>query len=188
MGPVAVAAGVLVAIIPRAAQAHEKWFIDSSRYPLRWDLFVSGGSLTCACVVAALVAALAIAWHARGRRDFIPPPESLGATAQGRRIIYALLPLVIGLHTAIALFYNGSHGVLLSPNIQLHGAAAYICGVVEIGVGLSLFYGGLTRIAAFVLIALWIAGIPLAGIQSMLDNALYLGIGVFFFLAGRGPI
>lgn len=180
--------GIAVALCPIAADAHEKWFIDAAKYPLRWDLFFSAGPLACVIAVGALTAALTLLWRARGQRDFIPPPERFGATPQGRRIVYALLPLIIGLHVAIPLFYNGSHGVLLSPNVRLHGAPAYLCGLVEIWIALSLFYGGLARLAALVLVALWIAGIALAGLQSMLDNALYLGVAAFFFLVGRGPI
>ncbi len=53
-------------------------------------------------------------------------------------------------------------------------------------VALALFYGAFTRVAAIALAALWVAGIPLLGIEAMLDNTLYLGFAAFF-LAGRGP-
>lgn len=174
-------------MLPMAADAHEKWFFDARPYPLRWDLFFSDGPVLWCALTVAIIVGLAVLWRARGQRDFIPSPERFGATQQGRRIIYALLPLIIGIHVAIPLFYNGSHGVLLSPNIQLHGAPAYLCGIVEIWIGLSLLYGGLTRLAALALAALWCIGIPLAGFQAMLDNLLFLGIAAFFFLAGRGP-
>ncbi len=53
---------------------------------------------------------------------------------------------------------------------------------------LSLFYGGFARIAAVGLAGLWLAGIPLLGLQPMLDNVLFLGFAAFFFLAGHGPL
>ncbi len=182
------ALGALVVALPIPASAHEKWFIDATKYPLRWDLFVRDGPLWSVLATVAVVAGLAVLWRIRGGRDFLPYPERLGATAQSRRIVYGLLPLVIGLHTALALLSDGTHGALLSPNVQLHGAAAYVCGLVEIWIALSFFYGGLTRVAAIALALLWIAGLALAGVRDMLDNVLYLGIAAFFFMAGRGPI
>ncbi len=184
----AVFAAGLAAVLPIQAAAHEKWFIDAARYPLRWDLFFSSGPVVCTVVVAVVTAALACVWRARGGRDFLPSPDRLGATPEGLRIMYALLPLIIGLHVAITLFYDGLNGMLFSPNVHLYGAAAYICGLIEIWVSVSLFYGGLTRLAAALMVALWLAGIAIAGVQSMFDNAMYLGIAAFFFLAGRGPI
>lgn len=178
----------LMALLPIQARAHEKWFIDAARYPLRWDLFFSAGPIVCAVAVAVITAALAFVWRARGGRDFLPSPEYFGATPEGLRIVYALLPLIIGLHVAIPLFYDGLNGMLFSPNVHLYGAAAYVCGLIEIWVSVSLFYGGLTRLAALLMVALWLAGVFIAGIQPMLDNALYLGVAAFFFLAGRGPI
>jgi len=177
----------LATVLPVQAAAHEKWFIDAARYPLRWDLFFSG-PIVYALVTAVVVAGLAFLWRARGGRDFLPSPDRLGATPEGLRVMYALLPLIIGLHVAITLFYGGLNGLLFSPNVHLNGAAAYVCGLLEIWVALSLFYGGLTRLASALIIGLWLAGIALAGVQSMLDNAMYLGIAAFFFLAGRGPI
>ncbi len=185
----AVAGSVAVlALVPLPSDAHEKWFLDAHQYSLRWDLFVSGGGLVAAALVACVVVTLAFVWRKRGRRDFIPPPERFGATAEGRRTIYALLPLIIGVHAAVPLFYDGSHGILFSQNNQLAGAPAYVCGIIEIWIGLSFLYGGLTRLAAIALAVLWVAGIPLVGLQSMLDNILFLGIAAFFFMAGRGPI
>ena len=177
-----------LALVPLPSDAHEKWFLNARPYPLRWDLFVSRGGLVAAGLVACVVLVLAFVWRVRGRRDFIPPPERFGATSEGRRTIYSLLPLIIGVHAAVPLFYDGSHGILFSQNNQLAGAPAYVCGIIEIWIGLSFLYGGLTRLAAIGLAALWVVGIPLVGLQAMLDNVLFLGIAAFFFMAGRGPI
>lgn len=178
----------LVGFLPVAAVAHEKWFIDSSRYPLASDSFVGSGALWWVLTTVAVFGALAVLWQMRGHRDLLPPPERFGATQAGRHVVYALLPLIIGIHVAVALIYDGTNRLLLSPNIHLQGAPAYLCGIVEIWVGLSFFYGGLTRLAAVGLALLWFGGLFIAGIQPMLENAVYLGIAAFFFLAGRGPI
>ncbi len=175
-------------VMPSAADAHEKWFFDPSAFPLRFDVFFSEGPVWWTLGTLVVVALLAVLWNKRGHRDFIPDPDRLGATPQSTRVVYALLPLIIGVHVAVPLFFNGTHGILFSPNIQLHGPAAYLCGIGEIYVALAFLYGGLTRLAAILLAALWLAGIPLAGLQAMLDNAMFLGIAAFFFMVGRGPI
>ncbi|MFN2461179.1 MAG: DoxX family membrane protein [Candidatus Velthaea sp.] len=186
--PPSAALGAVLALLPSAANAHEKWFFDARSYPLGWEAFLSGGAPAWCGATVAVMAALAVVWRIRGGRDFIPAPERFGAEPHARRTMYALLPAIVGVHVAVPLFYDGTHGLLFSPNVQLHGAAAYLCGIAEIWIGLALLYGGLTRIAALALAALWCIGIPLAGFEVILDNALYLGIAAFFFLAGRGPL
>jgi len=103
---------IALALLPIQASAHEKWFIDAARYPLRWDLFFSSGPFICTIAVAVITAALAFVWRARDGRDFLPSPEYFGATPEGLRIVYALLPLIIGVHVAIPLFYDGLNGTL----------------------------------------------------------------------------
>ncbi|MDQ2663956.1 MAG: DoxX protein, partial [Candidatus Eremiobacteraeota bacterium] len=178
----------IVILLPKTAQAHEKWFTDASPYPLRPDLIIGSGAIWYVFGTLLVFGVLAVLWRARGGRDFIPGPERFGATERGRQMIYALLPLAIGLHVAIPLFVNGTHGLLLSPNIHLSGPGIYLIGVIEIGIGLSLFYGGLTRLAAIMLALLWATAFFFARPQDVLDNVFFLGIAAFFFMAGRGPI
>jgi uncharacterized membrane protein YphA (DoxX/SURF4 family) len=81
----------------------------------------------------------------------------------------------------------GIMGQLFSPNNQLDGAWLYWLGVVQIGIGLSFLYGGMTRLAGAALILLWLVGVGVVGLEAILENAHYLGFGAFFFLTGRGP-
>ena len=170
------------------AEAHEKWFYDSSALPLRWDLFFAPVPLTffAAVIVATLIAA--VLWRKRRYRDFIPGPELFGTDDRRRRIVYAILPLIIGVHFAVTLVVNGAHTVLFSPDDKVPGAWAYIFGVCETGIALAFFYGGFTRLAAVALGALWFAGLFVVGVQTMLENILFLGAAAFFFMAGRGPL
>ncbi len=168
------------------ASAHVKWFAQNDG-SLRWDLFFE--PLPLALVGAVLLATLAggLLWRARGR-SFIPGPEVFGATDRRRSLLYGLAPLILGVHVAVPLLVNGVQGSLFSPDNELPGVWANLLGLVEAGVALSLFYGGLTRIAAGALAGLWVAGIFLLGLQPMLDNVLFLGFAAFFFMVGRGPI
>ena len=183
--------GILVVIMlvvsANAAYAHVKWFEQAADYGLRWDLFFR--PLPLAFVAAVVLATLAagLLWRRRGR-GFVPGPEAFGARDEGRSTLYGLLPAILGVHVAVPLLFNGVQGNLFSPDNALPVPWSNFLGLFETGVALSLFYGGFARIAAVGLAGLWLAGIPLLGLQPMLDNALFLGFAAFFFLAGRGPL
>ena len=169
------------------AFAHEKWFQDPSGFPLRWDLFFRPLPLALFAAVSLATLGAGFLWRMRDGRSFIPGPEAFGATDERRSMLYAIAPLILGVHVAIPLLFNGVQGQLFTPDNEMPGVWANFLGFAETMVALALFYGAFTRIAASALAALWVAGIPLLGIEAMLDNTLYLGFAAFFFLAGRGP-
>lgn len=179
---------LVVAAGPMAgpASAHVKWFAEGDD-ALRWDLFFRPLPLTLVGAVLLATLAVGLLWRARGR-GFVPGPEAFGATEDRRSLLYGLVPLILGVHVAVPLLVNGVQGSLFSPDNELPGVWANVLGLLQTGVALSLFYGGLTRIAAGVLGGLWVTGIFLLGLQPMLDNIFFLGFAAFFFLAGRGPI
>jgi len=179
--------GVLLGALAGPAHAHEKWFVEGTQGALRWDLFFR--PLPMALVGAVLLATVAagLLWRARGR-SFVPGPEAFGATDKRKSLLYGLVPLILGIHVAVPLLVNGVQGTLFSPDNHLPGVWANFLGLAETGIALALFYGGLTRIAAGGLAALWAVGIFLVGLEPMLENSLYLGFAVFFLLAGRGPL
>lgn len=178
--------GVAASLVAAPAHAHEKWFLDSDGYGLRWDLFF--GPLPLALVGAALLVTLiaGFLWRARGR-GFVPGPEAFGAGEGTRALFYGLVPLILGVHVAVPLLVNGVQGNLFSPDNEIPGVWSNLLGFAETMIALSLFYGAFTRVAASGLAALWVAGLFLLGVEPMLDNLLYLGFAAFFFLAGRGP-
>ena len=171
------------------APAHEKWFHETEPYPLRFDLLMRPLPLSfIGAVLLATLIAGAI-WRLRGR-GFVPGPEStlFGASDERRSALYGFIPLVLGIHLAVPLLVNGVQGRLFSPDNAVPQPWNYFLGLAQTGIALALFYGAFTRLAALALAALWIVGIGLAGLQSMLDNAFYLGFAAFFFCAGRGPL
>lgn len=168
--------------------AHEKWFHETEGYGLRWDLFFRPLPLLFTGGVGILTFLGYVFWIRRRRRGFVPGPEDFGTTDERRMALYGVIPLILGVHVAIPLFVYGVQGKLFSPNNQLPGVWVYFLGLAQTGIALALFYGGLTRVAAVALALLWLLGIPLIGIEAMLDSAMYLGFAAFFFFAGRGPI
>lgn len=119
--------------------------------------------------------------------DLIPGAPALGATEAGRARFYALVPCILGIHVGLPPIVLGIRGELFSPNNGLEGASRYWLGLAEIGVGLGLLYGALTRLVSGVLAGTWIVGIGLIGLKPMLENLHYLGFAAFFFPTGRGP-
>lgn len=168
--------------------AHEKWFHETENYGLRWDLFFR--PLPLAFVGAILLVTLAAGFfHRRYRRNgFVPGAENFGATGERRAALYGLIPAILAIHVAVPLLVSGVQGELFTPNNKLPGVWMYVFGLAQTGIALSLFYGGLTRIAAVALGVLWFAGIFLVGLEPMLESAMFLGFAGFFFFAGRGPI
>ena len=182
----AAAAAALLTAGP--ARAHEKWFHESDRFPLRWDLVLRPLPLAFLAGVLAVTVLAALWWRARGRRGFVPGPEGFGAAPARRSALYGLVPAVLAIHVAVPLLVNGVQGHLFSPDNPLPGPWRYFLGLAQTGIALALFYGALTRFAAVALAALWVVGLFVVGPEPMLDNALYLGFAAFFFLAGRGPV
>lgn len=179
---------LVMALAVQPAFAHEKWFTEPSALPLRFDLFFQPLPLTLTAGVLAVTALAALYWRMRKGRGFVPGPESLGATAERRSALYGLVPLILGIHVAVPLLVSGVQGQLFSPNNLLPPVWANFMGLAETGIGLALFYGAFTRMAAVALAGLWLLGVPLLGLERMLENIFFLGIAAFFFLAGRGPI
>lgn len=126
-------------------------------------------------------------WQIRDKTDFIWGPKDLGASDKNLKLFYGWVPLILGVHVAIPLIVNGVQGRLFVSNHLLGGLFSHWIGLIEILIGLSLFYGGLTRLAALFMAVLWLIGIDLVGARASLISIQYLGYAIFFYLAGRGP-
>lgn len=170
------------------ASAHVKWFYQGERPPLDWASFFQPLPLAFAAGTVLVVLGLWFVQRARNGRGFLPTLEFFGATQDRRMGLYGFAPAILGVHLAVPLFVSGVTGHLFSPDNALPTGWNYLVGLVQAGIALSLFYGGLTRVAAVLLAWLWLLGVALVGLEPMLDNALVLGFAAFFFLAGRGPI
>jgi hypothetical protein len=177
----------VLTLFSRTAQAHQKWFHEPQSYPLRFDLLMRPLPLAFVGGVFLVTFVVWLVWRWRGY-DFVPGPESFGASDERRSLLYGLVPLILGIHLAVPMLVNGVQGRLFSPDNVLGQPWNLILGVAQTGIALAIFYGAFTRLAALALAALWYVGIFIVGLQPMLDNTLYLGFAAFFFCAGRGPI
>lgn len=170
-----------------AAQAHEKWFVAGEPPALAPGGFFSTYCLSAVAVAIAITAIAGFFWRRRGRRDLVPGPERLGATDEGLARFYGIVPIVIGIHFAVPLLVLGVQGRLFSPNNVLPQPWSHLLGTLEIAIALSFLYGGLTRVFAAVLAALWLACGLFISWEIAFENLHYLGAAVFFFCKGRGP-
>lgn len=159
----------------------------SSLVPLRWDLFLQPLPIFFLSASILLTALIWLIWKKRGKNDLIIGPKEFGATDHSLKQFYGWVPVILGIHVAVALLVNGIQGRLFSSSHQLEGSLSNWIGLAEIFIALSLFYGGLTRLAAVLIGFLWILGIYFLGFRSMLESIQYLGFASFFYLAGRGP-
>jgi hypothetical protein len=174
-------------VFPSVAFAHEKWFYDAEPHGTHWGQAFKFPQILGVVIAVGLAAALGFVWRKCGRRAVLPGPDALGATPDTLTRFYALVPLILGIHAALPLIVLGIQGHLFSPNNELSGPWLYWLGVAQIGIGLSFLYGGMTRLAGAALCLLWLVGAGVIGLEAMLENAHYLGFGLFFLLAGRGP-
>lgn len=161
---------------------HVKWFTDPTAYPTRYDLLLSAPVL-----VAFLVAALAVgaAWVFQKR---FPEPRPVKWLERFAR--YA--PLAVGVHLGIALIWASLAGYLFVPSRGLEvgtdNAFGFAVLTLEAMCGLMILFGLATRAAAVLLALLGlVAMIPFTP-ETILEQIHILGIAIFLFLVGRGPL
>nr|WP_068467097.1 DoxX family membrane protein [Candidatus Protochlamydia phocaeensis] len=154
---------------------------------LRWDLFFQPLPIFFLVATLGLTAFIWFIWNKGGQRPLIPGPKALGASSKTLKEFYALVPAILGTHVGLALLFNGINGRLLAFNNLLQEPWSNWIGLAEIGIALSLFYGGLARFGASLLACIWLLGFDLIGLKPMLEGIQYFGFACFFYLAGRGP-
>lgn len=190
LATILLAATVLATTVLAAgtALAHEKWFVEEEPYPLDLGSAATLPNVIFVLLPVAATLLLAWAWRGHGRKGFVPGPEAMGGNADRRSAFYGVLPAIIAVHLAVPLIIGSVRGTLFAPGMELPGAWAYILGLAQIGVALSIFYGGFARLAALVLAGCWAASLLVIGVEPTLETLHVLGFAAFFYLAGRGPI
>lgn len=159
--------------------AHVKWFTDPARHPTDWSLLASGPVLLA--VVLAL-AAVGVAFVLQRR---LREPAILRTFER----FAAIAPTALGLHVGIALLVAAFIGVLFSPNLRPDDSLlGHSILVLEAVCGVSLLLGLATRGGAALLALLGIVAMQPFTFESILENVHVLGIALFFFIVGRGPL
>lgn len=161
---------------------HVKWFTDPTAFPTRYELLFSLPVLA-ALAVAALAVVAAWAWEQR-----LPEPRSVKWLE--RFAPYA--PLALGLHVGLALIAGAIVGVLFAPSSMLTVGTDSLFGFLlltaQAMAGLMIVLGLATRAAALLLALLGLVAMIPFSVESILEQVHILGIAMFLFLVGRGPL
>jgi hypothetical protein len=169
----------LLVVAPPAALAHEKWFVDAERYPVRWDL-VFGWPVAVGLGVAGLALGGLFLLRRVVRDPYWPNPVWL-------RPVNSSVQAVVGIQTAISLVYMTVRGWLLAPTLTVAGAWwGYVLLVVQLFVAFTFVTGWLTRVGGGILIGLVLAAFVLFPADRAAEQLLFVGIGAFFLVQGRG--
>lgn len=170
---------VLAVLVPPTVLAHEKWFVDSSRYPIQLERLWSVPVLMAVLAGAAAIGTLYVLRRIVGGDNLFPRIGFL------RRFDPAA-PVVIAIQTAIAIIYMAVNMHLLAPNMNVSGALGYTLAAIQLFVAFTFISGALTRVGAVTLIGLVVVSGLLFGWQSLFEQTLYSGIALYLLLQGRG--
>ncbi len=197
---IAILAIFLFAILaaPKEASAHEKWFVKNPNdYDIDLGLLFSWQVLVALLVGAtAVVVTRAIDQRYRVWRRARNPDlqnQLIGIREERLSRVYAYLPLLLAIHTAIPLLVSGFQLQLFAPNLQMQpNLLSGILALAEVLIALALVYGVFTNFASIGLIVLFFAGVvfsPLVGLPAQLipEQLVFVGIAIFLYIIGRGP-
>jgi len=168
---------------------HERWFLDETMFPVRFDTWASPNSLIPIAVALGITVIATVIFNARGRRSVVPGPIALGMPWENYIRLLTWVPLVIGVHMGVTLLVSGVSRQLFIPNLVLPvNLLGGVLGMVEIAIALSFIYGALARPAAAVLAFLWLVGMLVFGPLRLIEHTEIIGIAFFLFATGRGPL
>jgi hypothetical protein len=177
------------------ARAHEKWFTDSSKFPVQWNNVLSLKTLLVLLAVGAgLVATYAVdaalrRVQARPQRLHLPHlPQDLQPNGPALERIFSWIPLIVALHAAVPLLVSGLQLQLFAANLNLpRNIFGGLMALAQITVALSFVYGALTRVFGLVLVALVPLGFFFFSPAYVLEHLDLAGVGIFMYILGRGP-
>lgn len=161
---------------------HVKWFTDATAYPTRYDLLG-----TVPVLVAFAIAGLAVAAAWLLERLF-PEPRRVKWLERFAR--YA--PLALGVHLGVALLWASLAGYLFVPartlEVGTENPFGFAVLTLEAMCGLMILLGLATRAAAVLLALLGLVAMIPFTFETILEQVHILGIAIFLFLVGRGPL
>ena len=167
----------LLAVLPRTAFAHEKWFTDPVYHPTDWALVFSGRTAVALGGGLAAVAVAGLLQRLIGDPGW-PRLPFLHRMASGDVKLLAV-------QTAIALIYMAVRLALLVPQLTLAPSPlGFAVAAVEVAIAFSFITGVLDRAGAVALLLLGLLVLVLNGPLTLLAQAHYAGIAVAVLLVG----
>jgi uncharacterized membrane protein YphA (DoxX/SURF4 family) len=159
--------------------AHVKWFTDSRLHPTQYGLLFS------VPVIGAFLLALGAAGVAYLIQHRVPEPNAVRSLER-----YAKTgPLALRIALGVALIAASAANWLFVPSLVLApDPVGLALRLVEAACGLFLLAGLLTRYIAIVLALLGIVAMFPFNIENILEQVHILGIAVYLFITGPGPV
>ncbi|HEX6627248.1 MAG TPA: hypothetical protein VF105_04790 [Gemmatimonadaceae bacterium] len=168
---------------------HERWFLDETMFPVRFDTWSTPDSLIPIAVAVGITGIATAIYRIRGRHNVVPGPIQLGMPWENYVRLLTWVPLVIGVHMGVTLLVSGVSRQLFIPNLLLPlNLLGGVLGMIEIAIALSFIYGALARPAAVALGAIWLVGTIVFGPLRLIEHTEILGIAFFIYATGRGPL
>jgi uncharacterized membrane protein YphA (DoxX/SURF4 family) len=159
--------------------AHVKWFTDPRPHPTEYGLLVS----------LPVIGAFVIALGAAGVAYLIQHRVEEPAWARSLERYAKTGPLALRIALGIALIAAAVANWLFVPSLVLDGDSVGVAlRAIEAVCGLFLLVGLFTRYATIVLALLGMVAMIPFSIESILEQIHILGIAVFLFIAGAGPV
>ncbi len=159
---------------------HVKWFVDWREYPTQYALLPSGRT---ALTLGLTFAVIATTWWVQRN---IREPDFLRFF--DRFVRWG--PFFVGTHAGLPLFVAARSGRLFAPHLYVNSdsPASYVPLAAEGVIGLLLLLGLFTCPAAVGLALLGPYAASFFGWEGIVEQAHFLGIALFLFLIGRGPL
>lgn len=159
---------------------HVKWFTDPAPYPTHYELLLSWPVLLAFAVALAAIGAAFWIQHN------VPEPQVMRVFER----FAGYGPLALGLHIGVALIVAAIFGLLFVPSLHVEdkGAIGGVILVMEGIAGVSILLGLATRAGAAILALLGVVAMQPFSFESILEQIPILGLAIFLFLVGRGPL
>jgi uncharacterized membrane protein YphA (DoxX/SURF4 family) len=169
---------VVCALAPAAAAAHVRWFVSDPQFAPDWGLLLRWPTLLVVAAAAVLYAVLRVVQRLAGTPHFPNPPflkyMEPSATA------------LLAVQTGISLVYAASQRTLFAPNLKLsESAAGWMLVLLQIAVAFTFITGLFDRAGALLIIVVYLLGFLVFPPVMVLEQTLYVGIGVALFVLGR---
>lgn len=173
--------GVLLFLSPVPAAAHVKWFVsEDPEHPVGVSFFSLSEPVVqiwIGIILASVAVAMLLDRFLPG-----PPRKLLDFAVQNRELVLHLFQILVGL----ALLLTAVKGAILAPHLAESGSAGLLLRFLEGGIGLLLIADKGVRLAAGLLIALFLTGTVIFGFVSSLEYFNFLGIALYLLIAASG--
>ena len=167
-----------LAVVPSSAAAHVRWFIPEGQFPPDWDLLFRLPTLAVLAVSGLLYVVLRGLQHLVGTPHF-PNPRFLAYMEPSATALLAV-------QTGISLVWFASQRHLFVPNLTLPPSLlGWLLVAGQLFVAFTLITGLFDRIGALFLILVYGLGFFVFPPVAVIDQVLYIGIGLALFVLGR---